>query len=145
AGHLKGTEDLHAARHLIVLPSDLLTGIPVELLAGDMTVSYAPSGTILAHLRGLRRVKTEGLLVVADPVSARPQAGKEPPLPPHGLLVTFVLPGFNAALSGLRPGDVLLAYDGTDLRRREDLKVRPEGNDPDARVAVILWRDGRSL
>lgn len=40
-------------RHLIVLPSADLAGIPVELLS-ERTVSYAPSGTMLAWLREKR-------------------------------------------------------------------------------------------
>src|SRR5262249_41917041 len=134
AEHLKASGDLPAVRHLVVLPSILMDGIPPELLAEGMTVSYAPSGTVLAPLPRLPRVATAGLRAVADPVFDHPAPGKEPPLPPHGLLVTLVSPQSNAARAGLKPGDVLLKYDGTELHRREDLKTRPEGTDPNARV-----------
>lgn len=40
-----------------------------------------------------------------------------------GLLVTETVVGGAAAAAGLRPGDVLLAIDGTSLRRPEDLRL----------------------
>ena len=145
AASLRGAGELPAVRQLLVLPSAALAGIPVELLAEGRTVSYTPSGTILAHLRGLPRLSTVGLLALADPIFDRPKAAAEPLLPSHGLLVTFVTPCSNGARAGLRPGDVLLTYDGTELRQRQDLKPRPEGTDADARVKVILWRGGKAL
>ena len=45
------------------------------------------------------------------------------PLPGHGLLINVVVPGSNAATNGLKPGDVLLAYNGTHAEQER----RPEG------------------
>ena len=42
---------------------------------------------------------------------------------------------------GLEPGDVLQAYNGTALRRQDDLKSVADGGKP---IAVEVWRDGRS-
>src|SRR5207237_846078 len=113
------------ARRLIVLPSRAMAGIPFEaLLAADdtRTVSYAPSATVWKYLREQPRPdRHAGLLVVGDPVYERPDesSGSKPP-PDHGLLVNVVVPGSNAATHGLKPGDVLLAYNGAALRNRED-------------------------
>src|SRR5262249_14973655 len=83
-----------------------------------------------------------GLLALGDPVYQRRDQSSEPqPLPNHGLLVNVVAPGSNAAAHGLRPGDVLLAYNGGALRNQDDLKVVPEGDPP---VVVQGWRDGRT-
>ena len=71
-----------------------------------------------------------------------PDSSSEPkPLPDHGLLVNVVTPGSNAATHGLKPGDVLLAYNGQVLNTKDDLKVVAEGDKP---VAVEVWRDGQS-
>src|SRR5262249_37151627 len=62
--------------------------------------------------------------------------------PAHGLLVTLVVPGSNAATHGLKSGDVLLAYNGKALRKRDDLNVVPDHGGP---VPLELWRDGQVL
>src|SRR5262249_4030099 len=62
-------------RHLIVLPSEELSGLPLEALTDRFTISYAPSGTMLARLREKRRSalgtggkKLERLLALGDPI-----------------------------------------------------------------------------
>ncbi len=135
------------ARKLIVLPSRAMAGIPIEaLLAPDdtRTVSYAPSGTVLKYLREQPRPdRHAGLLALGDPVYERPDQSSEPkPLPDHGLLVNVVAPGSNAATHGLKPGDVLLAYNGSALNRKDDLKVIGEGTKS---VVVDVWSNGRSF
>ena len=59
-----------------------------------------------------RRDRRAGLLALGDPVPNTPTGRANPPLPDHGLLVNVVTPGSNAATHGLKPGDVLLAYNG---------------------------------
>src|SRR5262249_47676370 len=72
-----------------------------------------------------------------------PDRSSQPrPLPDHGLLVNVVVPGSNAATHGLKAGDVLLAYNGTALLKREDLKAVPEPGRP---VVVEVWREGQRL
>jgi tetratricopeptide (TPR) repeat protein len=139
-------DGLPPARRLIVLPSRATAGIPVEaLLAPDdaRTVSYAPSATVFKYLREQPRPdRRAGLLALGDPVYEHPDSSSEPlPLPDHGLLVNVVTPGSNAATHGLKPGDVLLAYNGQPLSKKDDLKVVAEGDKP---IAVEVWRDGRS-
>jgi tetratricopeptide (TPR) repeat protein len=143
---LSGAADgLPSARRLIVLPSREMAGYPVEvLLAPDdpRTVSYAPSATVWKYLRQQPRPDHRaGLLALGDPVFEHPDHSSQPrPLPDHGLLVNLVTPGSNAAAHGFEPDDVLLAYNGTALHTREDLKTVPEPGQP---VAVEVWRDGR--
>jgi len=139
------TDALPPARRLIVLPSRAMAGIPVEaiLAPGDTrTVGYAPSATVFKYLREQPRLgRHAGLLALGDPVYERPDASSEPkPLPDHGLLVSMVAPSSNAATHGLKPGDVLLAYNGTALHKREDMKAVPEPGQP---VPVDVWRAGQ--
>jgi tetratricopeptide (TPR) repeat protein len=140
-------DGLPPARQLIVLPSRALAGIPLEAIVvpGDTRiVSYAPSATVFKYLRERPRPgRHAGLLALGDPVYEQADHSSEPTPPPgHGLLVNMVAPGSNAATHGLKPGDVLLAYNGGALNKKEDLKVVAEGSKP---IVVEVWREGRSF
>jgi tetratricopeptide (TPR) repeat protein len=146
AQHLAAGNDLPAVRQLVVLPSTDLAGVPVEVFADGYTISYGLSGTLHAHMRGQPRPDGKGLLALADPVFDPPAvAEKALPLPPGGVLLTMVVPGSNAAQAGLKPNDVLLRYNGTDLTGPADLKPLPESGDADKRVPVTVWRDDKTL
>ena len=139
-------DGLPPARRIIVLPSRAMAGIPVEaLLASDDTriVSYAPSATVFKYLREQSRPdRHAGLLALGDPDYERPDSSSEPwSMPDHGLLLSVVTPGSNAATHGVKPGDVLLAYNGQALKKKDDLKVVAESDKP---IAIEIWREGRS-
>jgi Tfp pilus assembly protein PilF len=138
---------LEGVRHLIVLPSTALAGVPVEIIAEGYIVSYAPSGTLCAHLHQLSRPGSQGLLALADPLFDPPTPQEKPlPLPPGGVLLTLVSPGSNAAQAGLRANDVLLRYGDTDLSGPADLaRALQTSVDSEKRIAVVLWRDGHKL
>jgi CHAT domain-containing protein len=141
--HLAATDKLPAVKHLVVLPSAALAGVPVELLIEECTISYALSGTLYAHLRQQPAVKSTSLLAVGDPVfEAAAPAAKPHPLPPGGVLLTLVQPGSNAALSRLRPNDVLLKYGDVELKTPADLKAAMASVAGKADIAVQLWREG---
>jgi CHAT domain-containing protein/Tfp pilus assembly protein PilF len=139
-------DGLPPARRLIFLPTHAMRGIPIEpILADDDTriASYAPSASVFKYLRERPRPDSHaGLLALGDPVYEHPDTSSEPkPLPDHGLLVNTVVPGSNAATHGLKPGDVLLAYNGIALNKKDDLKVVVEG---DKAIGVNVWRNGKS-
>ena len=140
-------DGLPPARRLIILPSPAMAGIPAEALLGpddNRTVSYAPSATVFMYLRAQPRPDRHGgLFALGDSVyEQHPGKSSEPStLPDHGLLVNVVAPGSNAATHGLKSGDVLLAYDGLPLKKKDDLKVVGARDKP---IAIELWREGRS-
>jgi Flp pilus assembly protein TadD len=149
--HLKGV------KHLIVLPSQALAGVPIETWvasgshgdAPDLVVSYAPSGSMFARLTAPRSqaLGPPRLLALGDPAFPKPAQREAAPSPPdHGIAILAVMPHSTADLFGIKPGDVLLEYNGKVLRTSNDLAVVPAG-DKATRVPIRLWRDGeiRSL
>jgi CHAT domain-containing protein len=78
--HLKGDGIFPPVRHLLVLPSAGMAGVPVEALSDQFTVSYAPSGTVCAWLaekhKDHRSDRIPGtvpkLLALGDPVFQTP-------------------------------------------------------------------------
>jgi CHAT domain-containing protein len=137
-------QHLAGVKHLIVVPVGPMVGVPVEALTDRYTVSYAPSATLFTRLRHERpaRASTPRLLAVGDPLF-RPPAKETPrPTPPeHGLYVSAVVPGGNAAASGLRGGDVLLRYGKQTLTTPDDFKPASDGSP----IPVQVWRDGQTL
>jgi hypothetical protein len=147
AAHLAATADLPAVRHLVVLPSDWMDGIPLEVLADRYVFSRVPSATVLAFLHRKARPATRGVLALADPIFERPDPAKPVPLPPGGLLLNAVVPQSNAARAGLRAGDVLLHYRNQPLKTAEDLAklIKEAPANPQVAIAVEVWRNGATL
>ncbi|HZW29177.1 MAG TPA: CHAT domain-containing protein, partial [Isosphaeraceae bacterium] len=147
---------LKSVKHFIVLPSQSLAGVPLEALVAALpdgtprpTVSYVPSGSMFTRLTAprSRSSRPTRLLALGDPAFPKPaKSGSAPTLPDHGLAIVEVAPKSTADLFGIKPGDVLLEYNGKALRARSDLAIVPAG-DRAIRVLVKLWHDGevRSL
>jgi tetratricopeptide (TPR) repeat protein len=138
ARHLTGV------RRLFVAPVNEMAGISVEALTDQYTVSYTPSGTFLARLKGRERVGGAGVLAVGDPLLP-PVKEAAPPtaLPPGGLLITQVVPDSAAAQARLRPGDVLVAYAGADLTSVEQLGKLIAASAAEKSVVAKVWREGQ--
>ena len=136
-------DGLPPARRIIALPSRALAGIPIEaLLAADdiRSVSYAPSATVFKYLRDQPRPdRHAGLLALGDPVYERPDSSSEPKAARSRPAGQRGGRGSNAAAHDLKPGDVLLAYNGR-AEQKEDLKIIAEGDKP---IVIDIWRDGR--
>jgi tetratricopeptide (TPR) repeat protein len=144
--HLAAQGKVPAVRHLVVLPSPALGGVPLEALVEEFTISYALSGTLHAYLRAQPAVKGGGLLALGDPIfETAPARTKDRPLPPGGLLLTLVQPGSNAAQARLRPDDVLLKYGDRDLASLKDLQEAIAAADGKGHATVEVWRDGKSF
>jgi len=147
---------LEGVKHLIVLPSEALVGVPIETLIAALpadspspVVSYAPSGSMLARLSAPRSLAPAPLrlLALGDPAFPNPADTEPAPTPPdHGMMVGSVVPNGNADVCGIKAGDVLMEYNGKKLKSRSDLAVVSAGGKA-IRVPVKLWRDGevRSL
>jgi hypothetical protein len=142
AQRLGASAELPAVRRLVVVPVGVMAGIPVEVLDDRYLVSYAPSGSILARLAQKHRPLSQPrLLALGDPNFELPQAAPPPKPPEHGLYLSVVLPGSNAARAGLRGGDILLRYGGKQLTTKTDLQIALGG----AAVPIVAWREGKVL
>jgi serine protease Do len=62
---------------------------------------------------------------------------------PEGALVSQVEPGGPADKAGLKPGDVILAYNGKALGGSNELPGLVANTKPGAKATVDLWRNGR--
>ncbi len=136
----------------MVVNSPGLAGVPVEVLLAarpdpawdQITVSYAPSAAMFAYLVGrpIPRDRPATLLAVADPAYPEPKDDAPAPEPPgSGIAVARVRPNGNADLNGLREGDILLSYGGTELKQAGDLKPVASDGGPKT-VPVKYWREG---
>jgi tetratricopeptide (TPR) repeat protein len=154
--YLGPADGLPAVRRLVVLTSPALAGVPVEALQearpadrARYTISYAPSATVFAWLRERRRPDPRTgplrLLALGDPAfPADDRSTPEPPPPDHGAAVAYVEPGSPAGRAGIRPGEVLLRYDGKDLAGPKDVP-REDGKAPAGGTVVTVWREGKTL
>ena len=64
---------------------------------------------------------------------------------PTGALVSSVEPGGPAASAGVRPGDIILKLNGTEIRRSAELPRAVAELKPGSRAQVELLREGKRL
>src|SRR5262249_32924442 len=82
------------------------------------------------------------LLALGDPAYAPKEPEPTPPTPPdHGIAILALQSDGTAERHGIRPGDVLLEYNGTILNSAADLKIIPAG-EGGMRIPIKLWRNG---
>ncbi|MFO0867033.1 MAG: CHAT domain-containing tetratricopeptide repeat protein [Gemmataceae bacterium] len=67
---------LKGVRHLIVLPSIRMAGIPIEALSDHYLVSYAPSATLYAWLKEKPEPAKEGMLLVGNATYGKTAGGR---------------------------------------------------------------------
>jgi CHAT domain-containing protein len=141
------------ARRLIVLPSAAMSGVPVALLTDRLSVSYIPSGTILAWLRERKSnpeaaARGRRLLAFGDPLFS-PESGAtrlKPVEPPgEGICIALVERFSNAERGGIHAGDVVLEYGGEKLAEQGDLLQAIGKKRETDKVPVSIWREGETL
>ncbi|MEK7469089.1 MAG: PDZ domain-containing protein [Planctomycetota bacterium] len=64
-----------------------------------------------------------------------------PPAP--GVLITTLVPGSQADLTGLKRGDVIVSYDGHDLGSFKQLRNEVSKKDPDSLTSIVVNRNGQ--
>src|SRR5208337_598128 len=145
-------EHLKGVNRQVVVNSPGLAGVPIEVLMAarpdpawaGITVAYAPSASMFAHLVGkpTPRDRAPTLLALADPAYPETKTDTPASTPPDaGLAIAGVVPNGNADLNGIQAGDILLSYAGTVLNQHADLKTVAPGAGPQ-KVPVRYWREG---
>ncbi|WP_420473825.1 DegQ family serine endoprotease [Noviherbaspirillum sp. ST9] len=64
---------------------------------------------------------------------------------PGGALVSSVVPGSAAAEAGVRPGDVVLSFNGQRIVRSGDLPALVTLGKPGDKASMEVWRDGKKV
>jgi hypothetical protein len=132
---------LAGVKRLLVVATNRMAGLPIELLAPKYRIEYVQSGT--AMVRAAQKPRPAGdasLLAVGDPVLPPPVPEKERPLPPGGLLIQTVVKG-GSAFQHLQSGDVLLTYGGADLSDVDGLGKAITTHAQAKTVPVRIWRE----
>ncbi|MBV8778478.1 MAG: Do family serine endopeptidase [Alphaproteobacteria bacterium] len=64
---------------------------------------------------------------------------------PRGALIASIDPASPATQGGLKPGDVILSYDGKPVERSRQLPRLVADSAPDKPVKLTVWRDGKEV
>ncbi len=139
------------------------SGGPTFNLAGEViginTAIYTPSGgsvgvgfaipssrakPVIEQLRRSGKIVRGWLGVEIQEVT--PELAKALRLPSAtGALVSGAAPGGPAAKSGIRPGDVILSFNGHAINSAQDLPLLTAEAPPGSEAALHLWRAGKPL
>jgi serine protease Do len=121
-----------------------VVGINTAIVAGGSGIGFAiPSNMarkIYTELRDKGRVTRGWLGVSIQPLTpelARSFGAKDP----KGVLINEIVPDSPAAKAGLKPGDILLEFDGRPMEGPGDLQRAVGLTSPDRTAKVKVWRD----
>jgi serine protease Do len=119
-------------------------GINTAIVAGGSGIGFAiPSNMarkIYAELRDKGRVTRGWLGISIQPLTpelARSFGAKDP----KGVLINEVVPDSPAAKAGLKPGDILLEFEGRPMEGPGDLQRAVSLASPDRTAKVKVWRE----
>ncbi len=167
AGIISATaRDIHSSPYDDYLQTDASinrgnSGGPMFDLSGEViginTVIYSPSGgsigigfaipsalaqPIIEQLKATGKVERGWIGARIQPVTddIAESVGLDKS---RGAMIAAIDPGSPTAQAKLRPGDVILLYDGKPIERSRQLPRLVANTAPDKQVKVTIWRDGK--
>jgi len=63
----------------------------------------------------------------------------------RGALVSKVNPGSPAEKAGIQEGDIILRFDGSDIKDAQDLQMKVAATPVGKKVSVVVWRDKKEI
>jgi CHAT domain-containing protein/tetratricopeptide (TPR) repeat protein len=128
-------EDLIKDKHLLIVPSGSLTQLPFQVLVQSLLNDDSSGGR-------LREVGWLGLNfknLTAEERKSLPSIGR------GGVTIVKVTRGGPAEAAGLKPGDVVVSFDGVEYSAREKLIEAMRAHAPGAQVEFRVLRDAAEI
>ena len=130
------------AAHWIVLPSDMMAGIPVETLTDKIGITYVPSGSVFAWIRENRAPAVTGGRLLAVGAPKLPTVDRSS-LPSNGVLIMSVRPNSNAAAIGLRRGHIITRYGDKVVDSVDSLaSAIADSGESKKQIPLEFWNEG---
>ncbi|MDD2272212.1 MAG: DegQ family serine endoprotease [Desulfuromonadaceae bacterium] len=123
-------------------------GINTAIISGGQGIGFAIpvnlAKSIIPQLRENGKVTRGWLGVVIQPVTAdlAMSFGLESE---KGALLSEILPGSPAEKSGMKPGDIILVFDGKKINEANDLPRQVAATAIGKKVAMTIMRNGKEL
>ncbi len=117
-------------------------------LKEEISKRYAGDKLRLTALRGKDRIECEVELVAEIAPYVRPFLGilpmrSQPGEYPAGVVVRYIYPNSPAAKAGIQPGDLLVRFDGQEVKDAAELRQLIADREPNQTVEVVLRRNGQ--
>ncbi len=127
-----------------------LVGIPSQILSpsgGSIGIGFAiPTNMarkVMEQLVATGKVKRGLLGVSIQPVSASPDVAEQLGYKGNqGVIVQSVEPGLSAEKAGVKPGDIILEFEGKRVEDSNQLRNMVSQIAPGTAVKFKVWRDG---
>jgi serine protease Do len=127
-----------------------LVGIPSQILSpsgGSIGIGFAiPTNMarkVMEQLVATGKVKRGLLGVSIQPVSASPDVAEQLGYKGNqGVIVQSVEPGLSAEKAGVKPGDIILEFEGKKVEDSNQLRNMVSQIAPGTAVKFKVWRDG---
>jgi len=133
----------HIFRFVVTTGDQAPPPIPTAPLA-QHTVFDTPSTPAASSASVGRGLPAQNLGVLGSSITQDSSAAVGMP-DPHGVFVQTVAPYSPAAMAGIKPGDIVVSFNGERVESVDDLDRYARGIPPGSNVTLSVWRDGKTI